>query len=56
MATPRSGPLGHEQPSVEVPAANVQSLSLKVGRRFITRHTGIFLFWPLLAKWDSINW
>jgi len=30
--------------------ADVQALSLEVGRRLVTRHAGLFLFLPLLAR------
>jgi hypothetical protein len=30
--------------------ADVEALSLEPGRRFRTRHAGVFLFWPLLAQ------
>lgn len=40
--------LDDEEPEVEI--ADVRELSLETGRRLITRHAGLFLFLPLLAK------
>jgi len=34
----------------EIQTADVRALSLETGRRLLTRHAGIFLFLPLLAK------
>ena len=41
--------------AIEIPAADVQALSLDEGRRMVTRHAGIYLFLPLLAQLQFDN-
>jgi hypothetical protein len=47
---PSADKLSADDEDPEIQVADVQALSLETGRRLITRHAGIFLFWPLLAQ------
>ncbi len=45
-----SGTLADDEEQPDVPVVDVRALSLEPGRRLFTRHAGLFLFLPLLAR------
>lgn len=47
---PRAAGLADDDEQPDIPVADVRALSLETGRRLVTRHAGLFLFLPLLAR------